>query len=209
MKSTEPISTVGIGYFVLNEHVSTITYLTLVPVCLGVGISCYHDDAFNAFGFLLSFASNFCFSTRAVVAKKMNVQYPDGIDDINMFSQISFLGLLLLIPVTLIFEGRSIYHTLIVPETSQKNFSFTTFFFLLLLNGMMFATYNLASYVVLRRTDLITHSVLNAFRRVFIIVFTTIYFNSHLSMTNLFGIFLAISGVILFGYFKSKDKKAQ
>jgi solute carrier family 35 protein E1 len=138
----------------------------------------------------------------------MNTQHPDGIDDINMFSQISFIGLFLLIPVTFIFEGRSIYTTLIVADRSQMNFSFRTFCLLLLLNGMMFATYNLTSYVVLRRTDLITHSVLNAFRRVFIIVFTTIYFKARLTMTNLFGIFLAITGVILFGYFKSKDKKA-
>jgi solute carrier family 35 protein E1 len=192
----------------LNENISFNTYLTLIPVCLGVGISCYHDNAFNLFGFLLAAASNFGFSTRAVVAKKMNQQYPDAIDDINMFSIISLEGMILLVPVTILFEGGSIA-ALLQPSalSTSMQLNFVNFCLLLLLNGIMFAIYNLASYIVLRKTDLITHSVLNAFRRVFIIVFTTMYFQSQLSMMNLMGIFIAVGGVVLFGYFKATDKK--
>eukprot|EP01040_Poterioochromonas_malhamensis_P011001 gene11001-11988_t len=217
VKSSEPISTVVIGWFFLNENVSYRTYSTLIPVCLGIGISCYHDDAFSMLGFLLSAASNFCFSSRAVLTKRMNLQYPEGVDDINMFFNISLYGLLLLVPVTIAFEGSTILDLLdryyFSPSKEDTNasvggFHFTQFLLLFLLNGSLFTTYNLTSYVVLRKTDLITHSVLNAFRRVFIIVFTTLYFSAHLSIMNLVGILLAVTGVILFGYFRSNDKKS-
>jgi solute carrier family 35 protein E1 len=212
IKSSEPISTVLIGLLFFNEGVSTRTYLTLIPICIGVGISCYNNDAFNAVGFALAAMSNICFSTRAVLAKKINISYPDSIDDINLFSSISLDGLVFLLPFTAIFEGRSIlsyYHQSTAiqyenPEGHQSNI--TTLLELLLINGLMFATYNLVSYLVLRRTDLITHSVLNAFRRVFIILFTSFYFNHVLSSFNCLGITVAVIGVLMFGYFRSHDR---
>jgi uncharacterized membrane protein len=79
--------------------------------------------------------------------------------------------------------------------------------FWVLLNGVTFATYNLMSYFVLHRTDLITHSVLNVFRRVFTISLSAVFFNVALNMTNAVGISIAIVGVIGFAYFKSKDPK--
>lgn len=211
IKSSEPISTVLIGLLFFSEGVSTRTYFTLLPICLGVGISCYNNDAFNLVGFLLAAASNLCFSSRAVLARKMSLQYPDSLDDINLFMHISLDGLVFLVPITLIFEGRSICDYYITQNVIQYADStqapgMLSLLSLLLVNGFMFATYNLISYLVLRRTDLITHSVLNAFRRVFIILFTTMYFNHTLSLLNCVGIVIAIVGVVMFGYFKTHDK---
>lgn len=211
IKSSEPISTVLMGLLFFSEGVSTRTYLTLLPICLGVGISCYNNDAFNLLGFFLAATSNLCFSSRAVLARKMGVQHPDSLDDINLFMHISLDGLLFLLPVTIIFEGRSIYDYYITQNASKYDDhtqapGMLSLLSLLLVNGFMFAAYNLISYLVLRRTDLITHSVLNAFRRVFIILFTTLYFNHTLSFLNCVGIAIAIIGVVMFGYFKSRDK---
>lgn len=207
IKSSEPISTVAIGLAFLKEDISLRTYLTLVPICVGIALSCYHDNTFNMIGFILAAASNIGFSTRAVLSKKLNIQYPDSLDDINLFYQISLKGLLLLVPTAIFFEGKLFWRRVTLPEPNQTSgFSLITEIIpILVLNGMMFATYNLASYIVLRKTDLITHSVLNAFRRVFIILFTTYYFKATLSVYNLFGIAIAITGVIFFGYFKSVD----
>ncbi len=73
VKSTEPFTTVAIGLLFLRESVSMRTYLTLVPICFGVAFSCYHDDLFNLWGFILAFGSNFGFSLRAVLAKRLNL----------------------------------------------------------------------------------------------------------------------------------------
>jgi solute carrier family 35 protein E1 len=212
IKSSEPLTTVLIGYLVLNERSSIRTYLTLIPICFGIAISCYHNDAFNFGGMILAAISNVCFSGRAVLAKKLNKQFPEGIDDIQMFANISLKGLYLLLPITLLFEGSSLYSFLQTgltntPSSSngkEDNSTFLLFFFLFI-NGLVFACYNLVSYLVLRRTDLITHSVFNAFRRVFIIIFTTLYFGFPLSQNNIIGISIAVVGVLLFGYYRSMD----
>ena len=235
VKSTEPFTTVAIGLLFLRESVSMRTYLTLVPICFGVAFSCYHDDLFNLWGFILAFGSNFGFSLRAVLAKRLNLFHGERIDDIVMFFFISIQGLIYLVPITILFERDGLYefwrsytnsrntstlhyHTL--KQLTHSNISYGGMTFeqgsfgsymglggLFTLNGFMFALYNLVSYLVLRRTDLVTHSVLNAFRRVFIILFTTLYFHLSLSPFNMLGVCIAVIGVLLFGYSKSKDNK--
>jgi drug/metabolite transporter (DMT)-like permease len=228
VKSTEPFTTVAIGFLLLRESVSLRTYLTLIPICFGVAFSCYHDDMFNLRGFLLAFASNFGFSLRAVLAKRLNLFHGERIDDIVMFFYISIQGLIYLIPITILFERDGLYQTWI-NYTHNRSYSHSSGTFgshspgiqfepgsigsyiglvgLFVLNGTMFALYNLVSYLVLRRTDLVTHSVLNAFRRVFIILFTTFYFHLSLSPFNVLGVCIAVMGVLAFGYSKAKDNK--
>lgn len=208
VKASEPISTVAIGMLYLAETVSLRTYATLVPICMGVAFSCYHDDSFNMTGFILAALSNVCFSSRAVLAKKLNTQYPDAIDDISMFAKISSQGLVFLVPITILFEGNQIVEMLYGASDKSGLIGAGSFSLLatLIVNGAMFAMYNLVSYLVLRRSDLITHSVLNAFRRVFIILFTTYYFNVSLTLFNMLGVVIAVMGVALFGVSKSLDK---
>lgn len=209
IKSAEPLSTVMIGFLLLKEVNSAKTYSTLIPICLGVGLSCYHNEDFNVYGFLLAAASNFCFSGRAVLAKKLHVNYPDSLDEINLFAYISLIGLVFLVPITALYEGSALVELYNNPGDSfQLNNSIFagSFLMLFLINGSMFAVYNLMSYVVLKHTDLVTHSVLNCFRRVFIIVFTSVYFGLHLSMFNMTGISIAVVGVMLFGYFRAAEK---
>lgn len=209
VKSSEPISTILIGMIFLSESVSWRTYATLIPICSGVALSCYNDDSFNTLGFLLAAGSNLGFSTRAVLARKMNLLFPEGIDDITMFAMISTQGLIFLVPITLLLEGAKIIELVYFHQSNEVNSGSSELPMLmvvLLVNGVMFAVYNLVSYLVLRRSDLITHSVLNAFRRVFIILFTTYFFNNILSAFNVLGIVIAVVGVVLFGYSKSWDR---
>jgi drug/metabolite transporter (DMT)-like permease len=209
VKSTEPFTTVAIGLMLYRESVSWRTYFTLVPICFGVAFSCYNNDSFHALGFLLAFASNFCFSLRAVLAKRLNLIHNEHLDETQLFFHISTQGLLYLLPITLIFERRALYDLFFVRTLVLEGSSigrFTGLVGLFMLNGLLFAVYNLVSYLVLRRTDLVTHSVLNAFRRVFIIMFTTLYFHLSLSAFNMIGVFVAVCGVIAFGLSKARDQ---
>lgn len=218
VKSSEPISTTLIGLIFFKERNSLSTYLTLVPICCGVGISCFHSDNFNLAGFLLAGASNICFSSRAVLAKKMSISFPDIIDEIEMFASISLKGLYFLIPLFIFWEGSGVellkmlftrnytMKSSFIVSTTTYNESPIILYGLVVLNGMMFACYNLVSYVVLRKTDLVTHAVLNVFRRVVIILFTAYFFGSELSLLNIFGVVVAVTGVLLFGYFRSMEK---
>jgi drug/metabolite transporter (DMT)-like permease len=202
VKSAEPLSSVFLNYFYFKEASTTQTYLTLLPICMGVSISCMHDGTFGIVGFLCAFTSNFCFSSRAVLTKHLFRIRKEvaSINEVCLFTHISNIGLLVLIPMTIMMEGSSII------KLFSSNLDITSWNLLLnfSVNGVAYSVYNLMSFLVLSRTDLVTHAVLNVFRRVFIIIFTSYYFVQYLSALNIFGIFLAVVGVVLFCFSRSK-----
>jgi drug/metabolite transporter (DMT)-like permease len=205
VKSAEPVSSVALAYYYFNEGTTLPTYLTLIPICTGVAISCLHDDSFNLLGFTLAAASNICFSSRAVLAKKFFKQHVDGLDEINLFYHISTTGLMILIPLVIFFEGRSI-HQLLANGTRDGMTSVPELFMLFFLNGCAYTAYNLTSFIILGKTNVITHAVLNVFRRVFIILFTAYYFGVELSALNMVGVGLAVIGVLSFALARSREK---
>lgn len=211
IKAAEPITTVITGLIILNESYSRYTYFSLVPICGGVALACYNNDAFQFWCFALSMASNFGFSARAVFTKILNAAHSGTFDEVNLFFHISWRGLVFLIPVTALMEGRTILGLIdsnVNPsiQSLQSQIDLPVLLALLTLNGTMFAAYNLASYAVLKRSELVTHAVLNVFRRVFIIVFTCLYFNVELTMLAVIGVSIATAGVLLFSAFQRYEK---
>lgn len=203
VKSGEPISSVIFGWFVLGEKSNTVTYCTLIPICVGVALSCFHDESFNPKGFFCAAASNIMFSLRAVLAKKLIKNYPSVTDEITMFGHVSLIGLIMLVPLALYIEGPSLVEKFFLELDSSYVSSRWELLFLLLCNTLAYTSYNTMSFLVLRRTHMVTHAVLNCFRRVFIIVFTCHYFQVPISNFNLAGIGVAVTGVIAFGWSKS------
>ena len=200
VKSAEPFSTTFLGYFLYKENTSILTYISLIPIVTGVSISCIDDLSFNIYGFLSASLSNFCFSGRAVLTKQLYRKYPNCIDEITMFSIISKIGLILLIPLMILLESKSI-----ILLFYEKSLKIIEILLLLFINGIAYSTYNITSFLVLSRTNLITHSVFNCFRRVFIILFTCYYFQVTLSLLNIIGVAIAVIGVLFFAYSKHKD----
>ena len=208
-----------------------MTYSTLLPICLGVSISCMDNITFNTYGFITAALSNICFSTRAVYSKQLfatttttkhttshtssniskhttvhtinsstNNKYTthstpttnnnnnisinissnasNNIDEILLFAYISQIGLCILIPITLFIEGFGIINLLYT-----NNITYIFYFIsIIIVNGIAYSTYNIVSFLVLSRTELVTHAVLNVFRRVFIIIMTSWFFQVLYSM---------------------------
>jgi solute carrier family 35 protein E1 len=201
IKAAEPLSSVLLGYFYFNEGTSIMTYLTLVPICSGVALSCIDNISFSIWGLVSAAVSNLGFSSRSVLTKCLNKQYPSMIDEISLFATISQLGLVLLVPLTLFAELPGITEFVRHCDLAKM----TELVSLLCFNGCAYSIYNLISFVVLSRTDLVTHAVLNVFRRVVIITFTTIYFGVELKLVNICGVATAVLGVFAFGYAKNKE----
>jgi solute carrier family 35 protein E1 len=193
IKASEPISTVIFGYIIIKERNSLTTYSTLIPICIGVGISCIGELYFSMYGFIFALLSNICFSTRAVYGRQLFIEYPSSIDEINLFYSISSIGLLILVPLVVVTEGSQIYHYFINTSTE-----FIHLVQLVVVNGVAYTIYNIASFIVLSKVLVVTHAVLNVFRRVAIISATSYYFSISLTMLNIYGVVLAIAGVISF-----------
>lgn len=208
VKAGEPFTTVLLGLILLKESYSRSTYLSLVPICGGVALACYSGETLNMWSFSLAMASNFCFSARSVYTKVLNTTHAHSFDEINLFYAISWIGLIILLPIMAVMEGPDLLAIVSGAHGKYSEVDFYSVLVLLCMNGAMFAVYNLASYAVLKRTELVTHSVLNVFRRVFIIGFTCMYFHIELSFVSIVGISIATVGVLLFSMFRKAEKAA-
>lgn len=215
VKSGEPLTTVLLGLTLLREKYSRLTYLSLLPICGGVALACYNKETINMLGLVMALTSNVCFSARSVYTKVLGSLPSGAYDEINLFYAISWRGLLFLFPVMAVMEGSRVLEFVINKEIHAKSIvhasdhaqtSMLYLLILLVVNGVTFAAYNLTSYAVLKKTELVTHSVLNVFRRVFIIAFTSFYFHTQLTYMSIVGITVAIVGVLLFNSRKRFDK---
>lgn len=202
IKSGEPISSVFLGYLILKEKNTVLTYFTLIPIVFGVALSCISDTSLHVVGAIFAFLSNICFSLRAVLAKKMLVVYPGSMDTFTLFGHISFIGVAILIPLAYIWEKDILYADLIQTVDTAFIDGRISMGLLFLYNGLAYTTYNIVSFMVLNRSNIVTHAVLNCFRRVFIIICTSYYFDVPLTYSNLMGVGIAVVGVIMFGISK-------
>lgn len=151
---------------------------------------------FSVICFVCPVISNFCFSYRAVLAKQLSVQFPGEVDELTLFYHISTTGCALMLPLTIIMEGRGIFSLL--TRHADSEMSGGMLLLLLIFNGITYCAYNVLSFFVLYRTDLIIHAILNVCRRMTIIVFTACFFQVHVTPLNALGVALALCGVLLF-----------
>lgn len=204
IKAAEPVSSVLIGLFYMQQEASFRTYTTLLVICSGVALSCVGEYSFVFSGFALAALSNICFSGRAVFTKLFYSALASTgthpMSEISFFAAITARGLIVLLPLALLLELTEILKAGDSPSTPLSEL-----FFYMLLNGTFFTTYNLMSYIVLTSTALVTHAVLNGFRRVVIILTTALFFSVRLSRMNVIGIVLAVFGVVCYSLSKHAD----
>lgn len=220
VKASEPLSTVALGAWLLKKHSSRFTYMSLIPICGGVALACIQTSeghsqdsitgasttAIAIGGFLLAAASNVCFSFRAVLAKQLSSrQFAGLLDESSLFHHVSAMGLLVLVPCALLFEGWKVVSNLFLPGDT---FRLLQFIMLIALNGCAYTSYNLASFFVLSRAPVVVHAVLNVFRRVAIILVTAMVFGVKLHTINAWGIAVAVSGVLMFSIARSREASA-
>lgn len=201
VKSGEPISTVILAYALLGEAERMQTYASLLPVVYGVGMASSGEAGGSLAAFAATVGSNFGFSARAVFAKQLKRDYPKSppaLSDVSLFFQISWMGLLVLLPFAALAEGEKMREAVDSPS-----FEGLRFMSVILLNGMMYTAYNQFSFMVLSRVSTATHAVLNVLRRVCVIGATTFFFGTPLSFVNMEGMIVAVLGMLWFTYSKS------
>jgi solute carrier family 35 protein E1 len=235
LRSAEPLFSVLFSKLWLHdEYVSLRTTLTLIPIVFGGILSSGGDRSFNWFGLVFVCLSNTCFALRSVFTKQLKRVHPSG-DAINVFYDITRIGLLWLIILALFWDGLmwvmvldDCHHDqppcdntdsnpkhLNVPFLSSSgpfmqlmiHVNETTSYFIriVFVNGLSYFLYNQMSFIVLSKVSVVSHAVGNSFRRVVTILASVWYFKNPINYQNALGITLAILGVVLYSISRSKD----
>ncbi|KAF9941786.1 Triose-phosphate Transporter [Modicella reniformis] len=127
----------------------------------------------------------------------------------NPISTIFFLSPLMGVCLSIvagIFEG---YHTIFQsPFFETFNASMQTFG-LLLLGGLFAFAMVLAEFNLIARTSVVTLSVLGIVKEVMTIVVSSLVFDDHLTLVNILGLFVTLTGIGVYHFMKMREMKAK
>jgi len=199
IKAMEPFFSVALSSIFLGESSPLPVLLTLVPIVGGVALASATEASFNWAGFGAAMGSNLTFQSRNVLSKKfMTGSKGEKLDNINLFSVITMMSAVLLLPVALFTEGFQFAPAKITAMGLDPKFILSRALFA----GICFHSYQQVSYMILQRVSPVTHSIGNCVKRVVVIVSSVVVFQTPVSLLNGVGTAIALSGVFAYSQVK-------
>lgn len=219
IKGLSPLMTVVAYRVFYNIRYSTPTYLSLVPLTLGVIMACSTSFRGNFIGLLYALGSAILFVTQNIVSKTIfnesSQAEADGVpisrrkpDKLNLLCYSSIMAFLLTCPVWLWSEGFSIaadfFHDGSI-DLREKPGSFdhgrlaAEFIF----NGTFHFGQSLVAFVLLGMVSPVTYSVASLIKRVVVIMFAIVWWGS--PMTSIQGLGFGLTFLGLYLYDRTSD----
>lgn len=206
-----PLFTVAAYRFLFQIHYSTATYLSLIPLTLGVMLACSVEFRGNFFGVMMAFTGAIIFVSQNIFSKKLfnessiasdlNVPiHRRKLDKLNLLCYSGGQAFLLTIPLWLYSEGYAMlseYHTTGVITLSEKvgkhgqvpltGWELVAEF---VFNGTVHFAQNIIAFVLLSLVSPVTYSVASLVKRIFVILMAIAWFGSPTTKLQGAGIFL-------------------
>ncbi|ORY18021.1 triose-phosphate transporter family-domain-containing protein [Clohesyomyces aquaticus] len=229
IKGLSPLLTVMAYRIFYQIEYSIPTYLSLIPLTLGVVLACSADFNANFMGLLMAFASAILFVTQNIVSKQIfndaAAAEKDGLpptkfskpDKLNLLCYSSGLAFLLTFPIWLWSEGFTLLHDFLQdasislsnrPGSLDHGRLALEFLF----NGTFHFGQNIVAFVLLSMVSPVTYSVASLIKRVFVIVFAIFWFGNPITQIQAFGVALTFLGLYLYDRTSDAakaDKKAR
>lgn len=199
VKASEPVVTCALNFVLLKEVLPTSVYLTLLPIIGGVGIASMKELSFTYLALGAAMLSNVSSAGRGVLSKKTmsGKKIGENLDAQNLYAVLTAISTLILIPLTLAFEGTSFFSAFkaLVDTGDFTSKSLST---LLALGGASYYAYNEVAFLALGKVNPVTHAVGNTIKRVVIIVASVIAFKTPMSTGSIIGSSIAIAGTLMY-----------
>ena len=201
VKSAEPLFACGFNWILLGDKITLPIILSLLPIIFGVSLASISEINFTWTSFIGSMISNIAFAGRNVSSKlAMNKSKNNTITPTNLFSLLTIIGFIISIPLTIFFEGPKI-----LPILSQNTIPYYIILKKSMETGFYFYFYNEAAMILLKNINPVSHAIINTIKRIILLIFCVIFFNTKLTINGVIGSTIAISGSYL--YSKTKNIK--
>jgi solute carrier family 35 protein E1 len=230
IKGLSPLMTVLAYRMFYGINYSTPTYLSLIPLTLGVILACAADTTSNFLGLLYAFGSAVLFVTQNIVSKKLFNESAraeqDGQplarrkpDKLNLLCYSSALAFLFTAPIWLLSEGRVLaadfFHDASITLNTPKPTSTTpaldhgALVLEFLFNGTFHFLQSLVAFVLLGMVSPVTYSVASLIKRVAVILFAVLWWGKAVSGVQGIGFGLTFVGLYLYDRTHGADKRAE
>jgi solute carrier family 35 protein E1 len=215
IKGLSPLLTVMAYSIFFKIQYSLPTYLSLIPLTLGVILACSADFHANIIGLFTAFASAILFVVQNIVSKQIfndaAAAEKDGLppskftkpDKLNLLCYSSGLAFLFTLPLWLWSEGFTLIFDFLHdasielsdhPEALDHGRLLLEFLF----NGTFHFGQNIVAFILLSMVSPVTYSVASLIKRVFVIVFAVVWFGKPMTRVQAFGFVLTFVGLYLY-----------
>lgn len=214
IKGLSPLFTVIAYRFIFRIRYSTATYLSLIPLTVGVILACSVEFSGNFFGILCAFVAALIFVTQNIFSKRLFNEAAraeaDGpsrdsrkLDKLNLLCYCSGLAFLLTCPLWFWTEGLSLLRDFYAdgsidladkPHALDHGRLSLEFLF----NGIFHFGQNIIAFILLSMISPVTYSVASLIKRVFVIVAAIVWFGNATTPVQAGGIALTFLGLYLY-----------
>ncbi|CAK7229151.1 hypothetical protein SBRCBS47491_007150 [Sporothrix bragantina] len=225
IKGLSPLFTVFAYRIFLDIRYPTTTYLSLIPLTLGVMLACSGSHSFNGgqlLGILYALVATGIFVTQNIVSKKLfneaSRAEAEGqgaqarkLDKLNLLCYSSGMAFLITGPIWLWSEGIGLlgdflYDGSLDLSEGPGSFDHGRLFVEFVFNGFFHFAQNMLAFVLLSRVSPVTYSVASLIKRVFVISVAIVWFRSPTTWVQAIGIGLTFTG--LYFYDRTNQNKA-
>lgn len=214
IKGLSPLFTVLAYRVLFRIRYARATYLSLIPLTLGVMLACSTDVSTNLFGILCAFFAAIVFVSQNIFSKKLfneaersetDVQRPARrkLDKLNLLCYCSGLAFFLTLPIWFVSEGYPLVADFIKDGVislsgRQGSLDHGALMIEFVFNGVSHFAQNILAFVLLSMVSPVSYSVASLVKRVFVIVVAIVWFGSSTTPIQAFGIGLTFLGLYLY-----------
>lgn len=195
--ATTPFFTAMLAALIQAKFESRVTYISLIPVVVGIIITTGGEPSFHTFGFLACVGGTFCRGLKSVMQAVLLSSENEKMSSMNLLMYMSPAAVVILIFVAAVVEPTGVYDTL---ELLKSPF----FCFILWANCVLAYCLNLLNFLVTRYTSALTLQVLGNGKGVVAAGVSIAIFRNPVTVQGMLGYFITIAGVV--AYSESKKR---
>lgn len=197
IKSLTPVCTALLQYIVFRSRLNPSALIALLPISGGVALASCTELEFHLGGFLAALTACFLTGLKFVLSSQLLAgRYK--LDSINLLYYLAPPSVALLLPICLLFERDGVLAWFAHPSRTYMDFV------LLLFSGVVSYILNVTLFIVLKATSSVTVTVAGNVKTVLVIGISILIFKNPVTLINMVGCLIAVSGCCWYGLIKDK-----
>ena len=209
VQALSPLFTVAAYALMFGVRYSAKTYVSLLPLTLGVMLACTFDMSIsNGIGFLCALGSALIFVSSNIFFKKVMPTGADAhahhkLDKLNLLFYSSSMAFLLMIPIWLYADLGALLASASaepghVAHPSHGHSAPHSVAYYLVANGTVHFAQNIVAFVILASVSPVTYSIASLFKRVAVICMALVWFSQRVHPVQAGGIALTFVGLWMY-----------